>query len=545
MAEAQSLQAAGHDLIGVAAEGTSPWISSPAEPGLTDRLLRRSTLDRIEKLTRKTHADIYRPVHLSALPAAESAAQSQSRSSVLVNPGWERPTSGDLIALAPTEPWRSVPASGLQAGLHVPGWSHDRRSKAEGSVLVAYRKTQRNPGRYLETALRRIGLEVTHVESVDWTSIPPETKALILVESPLPALPVHGRNPGVPVIFWVHHGEHHVDANTRLQRHYRAHAVVMAHSWHLAHRFIGLVDRLPFAAAPELFSRAFRPHGERDWLVGFVGATSPDTRYERRDQLLQELKKRLGPDRVTMQSGLAPEAMADLYENSRVVVDDGAGRHLPITMRVFEATAAGALLVTNAGPGLDILLTRGSEFVELPRDVARLVDIVLSDTEPVARSGYDETWFRHTYDDRARDVLDVAERVKELGIEEPEPVVEERGLASVIGRFPDAQRVLDLGGSMRGFLPGREVWDYERFADRAEPATFHASVIAESDPEATRRAIAAARTAVVTPKSLADSVAIDLMAIHSDATRHDFDEETVFTFGSSGYRVSPAPDLDS
>ena len=77
-------------------------------------------------------------------------------------------------------------------------------------MIIAYRKSDRNPGRYVETALERAGLEVRQVESIDWETIDPSALAVIVVESPLPALAVHGQNPGVPVIFWVHHGEHQV-----------------------------------------------------------------------------------------------------------------------------------------------------------------------------------------------------------------------------------------------------------------------------------------------------------------------------------------------
>lgn len=542
LAEAGSLSLVGHEITGVSSAGEADWVETPGLPGTGDRLMGRTSSQRLSRLIRGVQADIFQPVHPTALDIAAAGARTRPTASILVKPGWPRPGGQDLIEMAPVEPWRSRPASGYTARFHVPGsGSPPALTGASGRVVIAYRRTERSPGRYLEAAMIRAGLDVQHVEVIDWDSVHPSTRLVVIVESPLPALPVRGANPGIPVVFWVHHGEHHVDANVRLQRRYGAHGVLMAHSWHLSHRFAGLVDRFPFAAAPELFSRDFRQHSDRPWLIGFVGSVSEDSRYSARSRLLAELHDSLG-DRVAARSGVAPEQMAELYLGSRIVIDDGAGRHLPITMRVFEATAAGALLMTNPGPGTSLLLEPGKEYVPLPEEGGDIVALLEDDTETVARSGHAATWARHTYDHRVAELLAVSDSIKDLKIEAPDQVSEIEAPASIVERFSDAQRVLDLGGSLQGALTDREVWRYEDAAERAEPGTFHVSVIVGGGDDEVTRAVAAARTAVITPNAMAAHLADRVGAAHPGSERHELGSYTAFTFGSSGYRVSPSPD---
>lgn len=543
-AEAESLRLAGHEVRGASPiPTTQDWITSLRRPGLFDRLTRRSKADRLSRLAGSQAADIYQPVHPTVTEISVKGAAGTQKASVLVKPGWPRPSSSDLIDLAPSEPWRSIPASGYTASKYVPGSARAPHRETEGTLVIAYRKTDRNPGRYLEAALTRAGLRVRHSETIDWREIDPATRGVVIVESPLPALPVRGHNPGIPVLFWVHHGEHHLETNVRLQRRYGAHAVLLAHSWHLSHRFSGIVDRLPFAVAPDIFPSDFKPHADRLWDIGFVGAISgDDSRYSRRERILRELRDELGADRVAHLTDVSPEQMAGLYRDSRVVIDDGEGRHLPITMRVFEATGAGALLFTRPGPGLDQLLEPRGDYLRLGPDIQSILETLREGTEEIARSGFGATWSEHTYDQRAADVLDVLQLVTEERMTAPEAETSSGGLASVVERFPDAQRILDLGGTMVGSLPGREVWDYHRAEERAERATFHVTAIAGGLPEDRARAIAAARTAVISPREMADALAKEIVEVHGVVGRHDYQEGSAFTFGQSGYRVGPHPD---
>lgn len=541
IAEAEILRLAGHEVVGAASRDDGyDWISGARPATFLDRIARRGANERIATVGAALEADLYQPTHPSATETAVEATQGAG-SSVLVKPGWPRPSAFDLIDLAPSDPMRALPSSGELPLHHSSETPNVRRVTGEGRVVVAYRKSERSPGRYIVSALQRAGLQVRHCERIDWSTIDPGTRALIVVESPLPALPIHGENPGVPVIFWVHHGEHHLHANTRLQRLYGAHAVALAHSWHLAHYFTGFVDRLPFGVAPELFPDSFRPHAERRWDVGFVGALSDgDGRYSRRESLLHELEGALGSHRVAIRSDVTPTDLAALYRESRVVVDDGAGPHLPITMRVFEATGAGALLFTNEAPGLTRLLRAEEDYLPLT-DSRSVLSALESDTETIARSAHRQVWSRHTYDQRAAELLEIAEHIAQTGSEPPERELATDGTAAVIARFPDAQRVLDLGGSVTDQLPGREVWDYEIAEERAVPNTFHITAISGGTREQRARAIAAARIGVVVSSADADAVAAEVGSVRPDAHRHDLDTGTAFTFGDSGYRVTPDP----
>ena len=157
------------------------------------------------------------------------------------------------------------PADVRDAGVPEPGRYRDLR------IALCFRKTDTNPGKYLEAAMVRAGITVDlHTDEIDWNAVPTATDAVVFVEGPYPALTVMGTNPGIPVLFWVHHGEHHVATNLRLVDRYGAHAVLLAHSWHLAHRFPVPIHRFTFGLAPELVDASI-PWAERKYAVSMVG----------------------------------------------------------------------------------------------------------------------------------------------------------------------------------------------------------------------------------------------------------------------------------
>lgn len=546
LAEASSLMQVGHEVFGVSsATNEPPWVTAVLPPRLGDRLRRRGTVEQLGRTAATLDCDLYQPLSPAGVHSASVAAQGRQSASVLGKPTWPRPIRQDLIALAPANPTRSTPATGVEPSLHRPSYTLPHVKARVGSVVLAYRRTDRNPGRYIQSAFERTGLDVVQVDEIDWTTIDPSTLAVVIVESPLPALLIKGTNTGVPVAFWVHHGEHHVDANVRLQRRYGAQLVLQAHSWHLAHRFEGVVDRLPFGVPPELFDRGFKPHADRTWDIGFVGARSaPGGRYERRQKLLDDLADRLGKEHVHFRSDVSPQAIERVYSNSRVVIDDGLGRHLPITMRAFEATAAGALLVSNQAPGTELLFEPTREFVQMGSDAATQIEAVLKQgTEEVGRRGHGRAWRDHTYDVRVAELLGAIERARDLHADVGPPAARPSGLAGIVDRFVDAQRVLDLSDSMED-LPGREIWPFDLAAERAEAGTFHLAVISGGSNEDRIRAVAAARMGAVVPPGDPDGIEALVRKAHGFAERYDFESGTVFTFGTTGYRVSNEPDPD-
>lgn len=542
VADANSTRAAGHEVVGVSAdEHDFPWVTPVTGRSTMDRLRRRGRQERMVRAARATGADLFVPTRPNATDAARIAARGLG--TFLTDPAWPgEPDRESLIWRAAKRPSLSLPAGGGEPLLHVPSYRGSEPG-AEGPVHIVYRKTDRNPGRYVESALRRRGFETTHAESLMWDSVPARALGVVVVESPLPALPVSGTNPGIPVVFWVHHGEHHLPANVRLQRHYGAHAVALAHSWHLAYRFVGMVDRLPFAVAPELAGGDFVPHGQRTFDVAFVGSIAAGARYRRRHDALEAIAGRLGAGRVAVASGLAPEDMMSIYRDSRIVPDDGAGRHLPITMRVFEAMGAGALLVTREAPGLDLLFQRNGEYVPMIGDgVDQIVALAATDTEPFGRSAHDAAWGRHTYDRRVDDLTSLFSRVRELDLEPPLQGPWPQGLAAGVAAFSDAQRILTLEADLGDQLPDREIWPYPSAAERAERNTFHVATIGGGPADDRHRAVAAARTAVVTEPGLAAEIEPLVTAEHGEHSTHRVGESVVFAFGGFGYRVSAFPD---
>ena len=545
VALAESLTLAGHEVVGVSPADNEPgWVITPRS-GRRPRLRpRRELSDRLASLAAGTGSDLFQPTHPKTIVSAETAASKVPSSAVLVQPSWPRPGLRDLIDLAPHQPTLSKPASRSLPLHHIPGYEPPAETEALGRLLIVYRKTVRSPGRYLENALRRLGLEVSQREELDWSQVDPTTRAVVIVESPLPAFAIRGTNPGVPVVYWVHHGEHHVDMNARLQRKYGVHLVLLAHSWHLAHRFTRMVDRLPFGVAAELFDPEFRPFSDRTNDVAFVGARSNgDHRHEMREDLLSSLERELGTSRVKVESQISPEEMAHLYRDSRIVIDDGTGKHFPITMRVFEATGGGALLATTAAPGMDLMFEEGSEFRLLGANpVNEIVEQLAESPETLAIRGHERAWNHHTYDVRAIELIATLDRLNPADLPKIPAMGSPTGLGAVADRFSDAQRILDLGDETAGHLPGREVWGYRKAEDRAEPGTFQLAVIATGTEDERKRAVAAARLGVITPLGLADEVAPIINQIHGRARRSDMTDGTVFTFGNTGYRVSSDPD---
>jgi hypothetical protein len=545
MAEAHATRAVGHDVVGVSTrESNLDWVRSPGRGSVLGRLTARTASQRLASAAAATGADLYVPVQPTAIAAAAAAARKRRDSSYLTRPTWDLSDSDSTAWRAPAEPALSLPALGESPRCHVPD-STSPVSTVRDPVTFVYRSSDRTPGRYLEAAARRAGVETTHLESLDWTLVPAGTVAVVVVESPLPALSVNGVNPGVPVVLWVHHGEHHVDGNVRLQRRYGAGVVALAHSWHLSYRFNGLVDRLPFGVAPEITEATFRPHSDRDFDVAFVGNRSTGDRYRRREQLLDEAQSRFGSDRVVVASDITPEQMMAFYRDARIVPDDGVGRHLPITMRFFEATGAGALLLTRETPGMSLLLDPGSDYVVMEDDgLDQMADLLTGSTQSVALSGHTAVWDRHTYDTRLSELFGIIERARSLDLDAPPPPEKHVGASAAVAAFADAQRVLDLEAGVAGQLADREVWSFPYAAERAEPGTFHVAAIGGGSPEDRMRAVRAARLAVVAPSGLDDEIEKLVTSVHGGHRSFRFPGATAFTFGTSGYRVSSAPDPD-
>ncbi len=505
------LERAGHEVSvvlptpGVDLDGV--YRAAGPRPGLVSRLARRlgarpaqppDVTRRLAETAVATGGRIFIPTDPRALRASIEAAESVSG---VVSRTPKMPSAGttDLIDLAPTRPELAAPPAGL-GRFHTPA---DHRTPyvpepgrhSDRSVILCYRKSEVNPGRYLEEGLRRSGAKVrVETDSIDLGRIEPSTDLVVFVEGPYPSLAVTGST-SVPIVFWFHHGEHHLHANLRLADRYQADAVLMAHSWHLAYWSPAPVHRFPFGIATELLDPS-RPLSRRSYDVAMVGAKlRSGGPYDRRQQLVASLEDSLPTGRLGFREQVSAEEMADLYADSRIVINEGGTRHYPITMRVLEAVGSGAVLLSDRLPGMEMLLDEGSQFALLGDDVVADVTGLLEDStrmERMARSALERAMGLHTYDHRVDELFEITSGISKRDIA---PETPKGRLATVIDRDVEVQRVAQSGAQeLSETLPGREVWDADRLeAHRLAPGKMETVAIRADDVRGKRELLRSAR----------------------------------------------------
>jgi hypothetical protein len=163
---------------------------------------------------------------------------------------------------------------------------------------------------------------------------------------------------------------------------------------------------LPLAAAPDVH----RDHGlPRVYDVGFVGNIARAHRKTARARRLRLIAERFHTNdfyRVYM-----PEEVGRVYSQSRIVFNCSIAGD--VTMRIFEGTACGALVLTDAiANGLDELFEIGREIV-VYRDDADLLEKIAyylaheEEREAIARAGQKRTLKEHTYVHRAAKLVEI------------------------------------------------------------------------------------------------------------------------------------------
>jgi hypothetical protein len=146
------------------------------------------------------------------------------------------------------------------------------------------------------------------------------------------------------------------------------------------------------------------PLPSRRWDVAFVGATPPGSF---RSALLEALQGKV--DLAPWGSYVAPDSMMALYRDARIVLNVPVSDDL--NMRAFEASGAGALLVTGPMDGLDAILPAGAAHIVPERSVGNWVSEICAaladpDIADRANAGRTAVISRHTYDHRAETLLD-------------------------------------------------------------------------------------------------------------------------------------------
>ncbi len=289
-------------------------------------------------------------------------------------------------------------------------------------IAIGYRFFPTAPGYHLECALRELGHRVTYVGlgavgQPGYTQTTPVDRILASLDPPpdfylwidpagryfppdIEELPI----PAACYLIDVHLG------------HWRKQAARFFDAVFLAQR--DYVDDfrqtaghdqvywLPLAAAPDVH----QDHGlPRIYDVGFVGNIARAHQRTARGRRLALLAKRFHTNDFYRQ--YTPAEVGQIYSQSRIVVNTSIAGD--VTMRVFEGTAAGALVLTDAvANGLDKLFEIGREIVVYRDDqeMLRLIDHYLAhekERTDVAAAGQRRTLAEHTYAHRAQRILDV------------------------------------------------------------------------------------------------------------------------------------------
>ncbi|HQE83660.1 MAG TPA: glycosyltransferase [Candidatus Hydrogenedentes bacterium] len=158
---------------------------------------------------------------------------------------------------------------------------------------------------------------------------------------------------------------------------------------------------LPLACSPELHDVGSL---ERRHDVGYIGRVQDDP-HERRRRLLARVRERF-PNHVTGQQW--PADMARTYAQSKIVINAAVQNDL--NMRVFEAMASGALLITDSAEGLVDLFEEGTHFVlyHSENELCELIEHYLHDgaaRERIAQQGQEFVLNHHTYEQRMEQLL--------------------------------------------------------------------------------------------------------------------------------------------
>lgn len=277
----------------------------------------------------------------------------------------------------------------------------ERTARACRSVAVARIPELHNTALYFERAARAAGYEVETLNRID-SEITQRPFEMILVVDPLlegiKFLP-DAVSPTAAILIDVHQ-----ELQTRaIFARFCDHVFVAQRDFvpQVAMNEHPSVHWLPLAGDPDVH---FVNGLARDIDVGFVGKLGyPGT--ERRQILSHVLNRFATNDTSAMQT---PWEMGRTYSRSKIVFNKSIGGD--VNMRVFEALASGALLVTDRiGNGLNDLLTEGEHYVgyDSAEEAVSQIERYLqhdAERERIARAGQRLLNERHTYECRFKEV---------------------------------------------------------------------------------------------------------------------------------------------
>ena len=174
-------------------------------------------------------------------------------------------------------------------------------------------------------------------------------------------------------------------------------------------QFPGKLVWLPFACDPEIHLKL---NQKKRYDIGFVGNDGGIPRKF----LLQEIRERF-PN--SFLGNRDYRRLNEVYSTSRIGFNYSIEGE--INMRAFEVMSCGAMLLTNhaAGNGLDQIFKDGTHLViyNSPKELFDKINYYLThpkEREEIAQLGFERTIAHHTYEDRAKAIIEEAKKRKLL-----------------------------------------------------------------------------------------------------------------------------------
>jgi hypothetical protein len=284
-----------------------------------------------------------------------------------------------------------------------------------------------------------------------------------------------------------------------------------------------------------------RPFVDRSNDVALVGAgiDGGGGRYARRHHLITQLRHHF-PESSSFSYGVPPPQMVRLYEDSRLVLNDGGDRHHPITMRIFEAIGAGAFALTDPAPGLDLLFDPDRHYETIDDDVAAQAARLVADPETAKRAAaaHDFAMEHHTYDHRIDDLLTIAAATESRS----NPALEvANGIVGIVWADPDVQEIAAFGeADLVDSLPTHVVWDGPTLLASHPQRTVDAVVVGQGQEAVLSKAIRRARRFIYADATLGDQAWSLAAELHRQAQRTESLDVVRIDLGADSYRLRAA-----
>ena len=341
-----------------------------------------------------------------------------------------------------TERWRAAIFEAADRK-HERGGSTVRRARRRGvQTLINFANSPYTTGRYVLEAMRR-----NHPTVSAGIHVPEELLVRWGFQRPVPPYPAHDIETGLdpasgevtgrlpagfePSLFlWVDSGQKHLPAGFAELKMIKAAWFIdthlaTAHRIEIARQFdfvylaqkaqvdafraagIPRVTWLPLGCSEDLHRI---PPRERTLDVAFVGSMDSASGEKRRHFI--EAVRAAFPNHYIGQCW--PHEMAEYYSRAKIVVNMCV--NLDVNMRVFEAMASGAMLVTDPAIGLEDLFENGRELAiyETEEEGLALIRKYLDDAEArerIAAAGQAAALAHHTYAKRLETMLEDIQKV--------------------------------------------------------------------------------------------------------------------------------------